>query len=558
MSHSNEKNWQFCNLIRGKVDLRIGETAPAVIAAALVLLEREGAVPESLAADEDVLEMKRHYLQAGYEELDWLPQGMFSPEELKDIIINANDSLDRTSSIKGAPQSIVDLATEMLYINPDNTVACFGCGTGAFMTSVCQEKSVSSFFGIDLNYTSAVVSRIKAAFIETPCEVKLGDAFGAQGKYDRIFCNCPFGVPASVVAGKSLEGNEGLVPDGIRVRSAEWLFALKALSCLARGGRAAIVMSGGPIYNASDKAIRQYLIENQLIECVIALPAGLYAPSTNIETFLVVLGGEEFTRLIDATDLGVRERRVTKLTEADIHEIGLRMMEEPCPTAVSLDPEDFEDYNWSLDPKRCMVSYEPGYGEPLASYATVITRGGNIPAAELDNRLTKKRTPYRYLMIRDIEDGEIRPDLPYLENILPSEERYCLEDGDIVLGKMSPFKVAVARLKPGEKILATGNLFIIRVDQEKINPLFLKLFLEGNDGRAQLRANSTGTTIPGITARAFEDIVVPTFPREAQESIVSEYEKLLETIESSKRRIERARQKITELVFAEEVSPYDA
>lgn len=82
-------------------------------------------------------------------------------------------------------------------------------------------------------------------------------------------------------------------------------------------------------------------------------------------------------------------------------------------------------------------------------------------------------------MLQKINDGEIDKSLPSLIRIESAWEKYCLQDGDIVVSKMGPnFKVVMVRIAPGEKILATSNLYIVRPDQSKVEPLYLKAFIE--------------------------------------------------------------------------------
>ena len=78
------------------------------------------------------------------------------------------------------------------------------------------------------------------------------------------------------------------------------------------GGRAAIVLSGSPLFNggaaSGESEIRRWLLENDLIEAIVALPTDLFF-RTNIATYLWILSNkkpEERTgkvQLINATDL---------------------------------------------------------------------------------------------------------------------------------------------------------------------------------------------------------------------------------------------------------------
>jgi type I restriction enzyme M protein len=75
--------------------------------------------------------------------------------------------------------------------------------------------------------------------------------------------------------------------------------------------RAAIVLSGSPLFNggaaSGESEIRRWLLEDDLIEAIVALPTDLFF-RTNIATYLWILSNKpqerkSKVRLIDATDL---------------------------------------------------------------------------------------------------------------------------------------------------------------------------------------------------------------------------------------------------------------
>lgn len=78
------------------------------------------------------------------------------------------------------------------------------------------------------------------------------------------------------------------------------------------GGRAAIVLSGSPLFNggagSGESEIRRWLLENDLIEAIVALPTDIFF-RTNIATYLWILSNKKtdnrkgIVQLINATDL---------------------------------------------------------------------------------------------------------------------------------------------------------------------------------------------------------------------------------------------------------------
>ncbi|WP_192932871.1 hypothetical protein [Lachnobacterium bovis] len=108
-------------------------------------------------------------------------------------------------------------------------------------------------------------------------------------------------------------------------------------------------------------------------------------------------------------------------------------------------------------------------------------------------------------MIANIQNGMISKDLPYLKEINPKLDKYCIGNKNLLISKNgSPFKVAVAEIEDEKKILANGNLFIIELDEKQVNPYFLKAFFESEIGEATLNSIVVGAVIPTISVSALK------------------------------------------------------
>lgn len=53
----------------------------------------------------------------------------------------------------------------------------------------------------------------------------------------------------------------------------------------------------------------------------------------------------------------------------------------------------------------------------------------------------------------------------------------------------------IASVQEGNKILANGNLYVIELDEDKINPYFLKAYLESENGKAALSRVAVGAIL---------------------------------------------------------------
>ncbi|WP_022673739.1 type I restriction-modification system subunit M [Novosphingopyxis baekryungensis] len=119
---------------------------------------------------------------------------------------------------------------------------------------------------------------------------------------------------------KKFEGRFG--PKLPRVSDGSMLFLLHLISKLETpergGGRAAIVLSGSPLFNGNagqgESEIRRFLLENDYVEAIIALPTEIFF-RTGIGTYIWILSNKKGdarqgkVQLIDATSLYTQMRK---------------------------------------------------------------------------------------------------------------------------------------------------------------------------------------------------------------------------------------------------------
>ena len=99
---------------------------------------------------------------------------------------------------------------------------------------------------------------------------------------------------------------------------------MHSLSWLAANGTAAIVCFPGIMYRGgAEQKIRQYLIDNNFVDCIIQLPANLFYGTTIATCIMVLKKGKEDNRVlfIDATNEFVKETNNNRLTDDNIKNI---------------------------------------------------------------------------------------------------------------------------------------------------------------------------------------------------------------------------------------------
>ena len=111
--------------------------------------------------------------------------------------------------------------------------------------------------------------------------------------------------------------------------------------------------------------------------------------------------------------------------------------------------------------------------------------------------------------------------------------------------------MAVAKVEPGQKILANGNLYIIEPDENRVNPYYVKAYFDSAQGIAVLKNISVGTTIPNIGVDKLKNIAIPLPSMEEQDRIAEKYQATLNEIVRLKNELTSAVDKL-HTIFDEE------
>ncbi|MFZ7202566.1 type I restriction-modification system subunit M [Avibacterium avium] len=177
------------------------------------------------------------------------------------------------------------------------------CGSGSLLLQAKKQFDEhliqEGFFGQEINHTTYNLARMNM-FLHNinydKFDIALGDTlltpkYGDEKPFDAIVSNPPYSVNWIGSEDPTLINDERFAPAGVLApkSKADFAFILHALSYLSARGRAAIVTFPGIFYRGgAEKKIRQYLVDNNFVETVIALPQNLFF-GTSIATNILVL-----------------------------------------------------------------------------------------------------------------------------------------------------------------------------------------------------------------------------------------------------------------------------
>ena len=119
------------------------------------------------------------------------------------------------------------------------------------------------------------------------------------------------------------------------------------------------------------------------------------------------------------------------------------------------------------------------------------------------------------------------------------EEKYYKDDFDYFI------------IEEGNKILANGNLYVIELDEDKINPYFLKAYLESENGKAALSRVAVGATLLNLPVEGLKKITIPLPDLKSQKIIADKYYAKINEIKELKYKLEKATAEL-EHIYMEE------
>ncbi|MCU0288353.1 MAG: type I restriction-modification system subunit M [Acidobacteria bacterium] len=291
-------------------------------------------VVKKFASDElDLSPAKIDHMQMGYifEELIRIGAEQsneeagehFTPREVITLMVNLLLSPERDLGKSHVVKTIYDPA----------------CGTGG-MLSVAENyiralnaEAQPHLFGQDFNDEAWAVCRSDMLIKNEDAEnIKPGDTFTQDGfptdKFDYMLANPPFGVEWKQQA-RFIEdeqrhlGYNGRFGAGLpRINDGSLLFLQHMISKMYSpekgGSRICIVFNGSPLFTgdagSGESNIRQWIVENDWLEAIIALPDQLFY-NTGISTYIWVVTNRKVAQrkgkiqLIDARQFYVKMRK---------------------------------------------------------------------------------------------------------------------------------------------------------------------------------------------------------------------------------------------------------
>ena len=263
-----------------------------------------------------------------FQEVDLHPNKISSMEMgylFEELIRKFAEISNETAGEHFTPREVIRLMINLLFLNDREILTKKGivktiydccAGTGG-MLSVAEEylhelnpDARLEVFGQELNPESYAICKsdmiIKG---QNASNIKKGNSISEDKlpteKFDYLITNPPFGVKWEKFAKPVKDEHESLGDKGRfgaglpSVSDGSFLFLMHLMSKMkAEGSRLAIVFNGSPLFSGSpsstknESSIRQSIIENDLLEAIIALPNQLFY-NTGISTYIWIISNHK-------------------------------------------------------------------------------------------------------------------------------------------------------------------------------------------------------------------------------------------------------------------------
>jgi type I restriction enzyme M protein len=286
-----------------------------------------------------------------FAEIDLHPEKVSNIEmgyTYEELIRRFSELSNETAGEHFTPREVIRLMVNLLFIEDDAALTREGivrtlfdpaCGTGG-MLSVAEDhlrsmnpKSQLEVFGQELNDETYAICRSDMMLKgQDASHIMRGNSFTEDGhkgaKFDYLLANPPFGVEWKKVESEikreyEKDGFRGRFGAGLpRINDGSFLFLQHMISKMKPanegGSRLAIVFNGSPLFTGAagsgESEIRRWIIENDWLDAVVALPDQLFY-NTGISTYFWVLTNRKSperrgkVQLVDARESWTKMRK---------------------------------------------------------------------------------------------------------------------------------------------------------------------------------------------------------------------------------------------------------
>lgn len=453
-----------------------------------------------------------------------------------------------------SPSSLNKLVTKIINLKDGESFCDFGSGDGKLLLNVFdaahKNKFNCKYTGYEINAKQVLVSKCLMCMLNVDTTIINCDFMRDihRGQFDKGYLYPPFGLKYSIDEWDSLKGIYG---DLFTSRTeSELLYLLKALENIKENGKLVTVFTTGAAFRSSGMLARKYLVENNYVEGIISLPARTLG-FTAIPIDLWILKKDQkqsnVIKMLDASN-NILDKGSKIAVELDVSTI----IDEYNNNAKCVSIEDIKKNEYSLyiniyEVEKLTDSIlNPVNIEDVCK----IEKGSQYTISKFKDQISNTPTDYQLLTSINIQDGIVDYDsLPYVYPD-PKLLKFKLEEGDIVVTtKSTVVKTFVANDLPDRNIIVTGGMIILKPDTSKVNPTYVKMFLDSSIGKSEFKSIIKGNTIGFVPFKEFKERMIISCPSlEKQNKLSEQYNNMLWTINALTKQLADTKDELANII----------
>ena len=520
--------------------------------------------------------------------LDWVRQvEMDSPvgrevaagvleETLRDVVASDGREIDEYTT----PAPVADLMLELANPVPGERVydPCFGFGgllvrIARRIRAAARTDSLAGWgevqrtgvFGVERDRVSYAIGlcRTLLAGVEGP-GLAFGDALDralpdsrSNDGFDCVLAAPPWGrktshpyrrEPGSAEKTSGRSHGQFAIPS----RDTENLFLQHVMANLCPGGRAVVALTASTLYRSgTDRQVRKALLSSYCVDAVVSLPAGAFAPYTNLQASLLLFRCHEPRPTVRFVEISPKAwERVSAdgngdRGRGDLLRCLAALIRRHELTAGTV-PQDVEAWDVTVQDLAGrdyeLVAKQTGSQALHAELERIVAAEASLKVERLDD-VAEVQKGLRYerrfttgtrpapgdapglLRVGDIRDTGIGTPSLYLNDegkVRPNEED-VLRAGDVVVttsgvvGRVG----LISDVGGGVGSLATSNMAVVRA-REGLTPHFVAALLRSPTYQNWLSGHARGAMVRHLSIRTLRSVPIPVPPVPVQDGVVGE------------------------------------
>ena len=306
-----------------------------------------------------------------------------------------------------------------------------------------------------------------------------------------------------------------------------WNQIAEVFRTLRPGGMMTAVIPAGALVSSRDEPVRRFFTDHGYLKMVVALPHALTSatPYSSLLVLGKIAGGH--VRFVNASTIERTEQN--RWTSEEWCKAVLGAVHTTGTYSADVSTARIRKDSYNFFPVNYMLAQRYSHIVPLGDVAESVLRGSQLKRDVLDDYVTEKITPVRCVTQRDLGDRIIQSEnvtALCLSSIPENLNTHTVPDHAVILSKQSTPSSAVVEKEDGITLIALDNLYVIEVNEDKLDPYYLQAYLSSDMGRSALKSVSSGTQMLNLSQANLLRLPIPLPSIEKQKEIGSKYRQL--------------------------------